>query len=203
MMIDAPTQFRNVLVIGTDAFSKIMNWQDRRTCVFFGDGAGAVLLTQSARESDRIYFALGSDGRGSRYIQVPGGGTRLPTTADVLAQKLNTFTMDGPKVWDFAVDTVPRAVRALLSAHGLTTADLDMMILHQSNLRMLEAIMKSLELPMEKTVTTVESYGNTAVASIPLTLQKASEQGRLKKGTRLMMCGFGGGLSWGAALMTL
>jgi 3-oxoacyl-[acyl-carrier-protein] synthase-3 len=202
MMLDAPTQFRNVLVIGTDAFSKIMNWQDRRTCVFFGDGAGAVLLTQSARESDRIHFALGSDGRGSRFIQVPGGGTRLPASPDVIAQRLNTFTMDGPKVWEFAVDSVPKVVRSLLASQGLTTADLDLMILHQSNLRMLEAIMKSLELPMEKTVTTVESYGNTAVASIPLTLQKASDQGRLTPGARVMMCGFGGGLSWGAALLT-
>ena len=202
MMLTAPAQFRHALVIGTDAFSKIMNWQDRRTCVFFGDGAGAVLLTQSGRVGDQIHFMLGSDGRGAKFIQVPGGGTRLPASADVIAQKLNTFTMDGPKVWDFAVDTVPRTVRALLEEHHLEPGDLDLMILHQSNLRMLEAIMKALEMPMEKTVTTVESYGNTAVASIPLTLNKAAEEGRLKAGARVMMCGFGGGLSWGAGLLT-
>jgi 3-oxoacyl-(acyl-carrier-protein) synthase III len=202
MMIAEPKRFRNVLVIGADAFSKIMNWQDRRTCVFFGDGAGAVLLTQSGRVGDQIHFMLGSDGRGAKFIQVPGGGTRLPASADVIAQKLNTFTMDGPKVWDFAVDTVPRTVRALLEEHHLTPADLDLMILHQSNLRMLEAIMTALEMPMEKTVTTVESYGNTAVASIPLTLNKAAEEGRLKAGARVMICGFGGGLSWGAGLLT-
>ena len=134
---------------------------------------------------------------------MPGGGTRLPASADVIAQKLNTFTMDGPKVWDFAVDTVPRTVRALLEEHHLEPGDLDLVILHQSNLRMLEAIMKALEMPMEKTVTTVESYGNTAVASIPLTLNKAAEDGRLKAGARVMMCGFGGGLSWGAGLLDL
>jgi 3-oxoacyl-[acyl-carrier-protein] synthase-3 len=202
MMLSAPEQYKNVLVIGADAFSKIMNWQDRRTCVFFGDGAGAVLLTQSPRDSDRIHFQRGSDGRGARFIQVPGGGTRLPATPEVIAQRLNTFTMDGPKVWDFAVDSVPRVVRSLLAAHDMTTDDLDLLILHQSNLRMLEAIMKSLEMPMSKTVTTVERYGNTAVASIPLTLQKASADGLLQPGAQVMMCGFGGGLSWGAALLT-
>jgi 3-oxoacyl-[acyl-carrier-protein] synthase-3 len=200
MMLTAPHRFRNALVIGTDAFSKIMNWKDRRTCVFFGDGAGAVLLSHG--EDDRqIRFLLGSDGRGRRAIEVPGGGTRLPVTADVLERRLNTFTMDGPKVWDFAVGVVPRTIRSLLAENGLAARDLDLLVLHQSNLRMLEAIMKSLELPMERTVTTVESYGNTAAASIPLTLQKAAEMGRLTPGARVMLCGFGGGLSWGAALV--
>ncbi len=201
MMLAAPRQFRHVLVIGTDAFSKIMNWQDRRTCVFFGDGAGAVLLS-ACEESDRgIHFLLGSDGRGSRCIEVPGGGTRLPASPEVLERRLNTFVMDGPKVWEFAVDTVPRTIRALLSQQGLAPGDLDLLILHQSNLRMLEAIMRSLDLPMDRTVTTIESYGNTAAASIPLTLQKAAEAGRIRPGGRIAMCGFGGGLSWGAALV--
>jgi 3-oxoacyl-[acyl-carrier-protein] synthase-3 len=109
--------------------------------------------------------------------------------------------MQGPKVWDFAVETVPRVIRSLLSEHGLRPRDLDLLILHQSNLRMIETIMASLELPMDKTVTTVELCGNTAAASIPLTLQKALELGRLKPGARVVMCGFGGGLSWGAALL--
>jgi 3-oxoacyl-[acyl-carrier-protein] synthase-3 len=109
--------------------------------------------------------------------------------------------MDGPKVWDFAVDTVPRAIRGLLAEHNLTPADLDVLVLHQSNLRMIEAMMKSLELSADHTITTVETYGNTAAASIPLTLQKAWATGRLRPGSRVMLCGFGGGLSWGAALL--
>jgi 3-oxoacyl-[acyl-carrier-protein] synthase-3 len=132
---------------------------------------------------------------------VPGGGTRLPPTPDVLERRLNTFTMDGPKVWEFAVAVVPRTIRALLAETGLAVRDLDLLVLHQSNLRMLEAIMATLELPMDRTVTTVETYGNTAAASIPLTLQKAAQTGRLKSGSRVMLCGFGGGLSWGAALV--
>ena len=161
-------------MIGTDAFSKIMNWKDRRTCVFFGDGAGAVLLTRTDGDDRRMHFLLGSDGRGRHHIEVPAGGTRLPASAEVLERRLNTFTMDGPKVWDFAVNMVPRTIRALLAEHGLAPADLDLLVLHQSNLRMLEAMMASLELPMDRTVTTVETYGNTAAASIPVTLQKAS-----------------------------
>jgi 3-oxoacyl-(acyl-carrier-protein) synthase III len=204
MMLTEPARYHHVLVIGADAFSKILNWRDRRTCVFFGDGAGAVLLSQCFDNGDderRFHFLLGSDGRGHRHIEVPGGGTRLPASADVLERRLNTFAMNGPKVWEFAVSTVPETVRSLLAERGLTTADLDLLILHQSNLRMLEAIMAELDLPMEKTVTTLETYGNTAAASIPLTLQKASDEGRLRPGARVMLCGFGGGLSWGAALI--
>jgi len=201
MMVAAPNQFRHVLVIGTDAFSKIVNWKDRRTCVFFGDGAGAVLLSACDDAERGIHFLLGCDGRGSRCIEVPAGGTRLPASPDVIERRLNTFVMDGPKVWDFAVDTVPRTIRSLLTDRGLLPEDLDLVIFHQSNLRMLEAIMGSLGLPMDRTMTTIESYGNTAAASIPLTLQKAAEAGRIHPGARVAMCGFGGGLSWGAALV--
>ncbi len=201
MMLANPSRYRHALVIGSDAFSKILNWDDRRTCVFFGDGAGAVLLSQVEGSDRRIHFRLGSDGRGRRCIEVPAGGTRTPVTAEVLERRLNTFTMDGPRVWDFAVSTVPRTIQALLAEQSLTPADLDLLVLHQSNLRMIEAIMKSLGLPMERTATTVETLGNTAAASIPLTLKKAWSTGQLRRGSRVMLCGFGGGLSWGAALL--
>jgi 3-oxoacyl-[acyl-carrier-protein] synthase III len=201
MMVANPEQYRRVLVIGTDAFSKIVNWEDRRTCIFFGDGAGAVLLTATEGETRRIAFALGSDGRGANLIEVPAGGTRMPVTREVLDARLNKFVMDGPKVWDFAVETVPRVIRSLLARHGLVPQDLALVILHQANLRMIEAILAALGLPMERTVTTIETYANTAAASIPLTLQKAVAQGRLEPGSRILLCGFGGGLSWGAALL--
>jgi 3-oxoacyl-[acyl-carrier-protein] synthase-3 len=201
MMVANPGQFRNALVIGVDAFSKIMNWQDRRTCIFFGDGAGAVLLQQTKADDRRMHFRLGSDGRGRHCIEVPAGGTRTPVDGEVLEKQLNKFYMHGPKVWSFAVETVPRVLRDLLAEHQLRPSDLDLLILHQSNLRMIETILTSLEMTADKTVTTVEEYGNTAAASIPITLQKAKATGRLRPGSRAMLCGFGGGLSWGAALL--
>jgi 3-oxoacyl-[acyl-carrier-protein] synthase III len=201
MMLANPDQFQNVLVIGTDAFSKILNWEDRRTCIFFGDGAGAVLLTRTPGLGGRMHFRLGSDGRGSRCIEVPAGGTRMPVDAEVLEKRLNKFVMHGSKVWDFALETVPRTIRSLLEEQGLKARDLDLLILHQSNLRMIESIILALEMTMDQTVTTVEEYGNTAAASIPLTLQRAVELGRLRSGARVALCGFGGGLSWGVALL--
>lgn len=201
MMVADPHQFQNALVIGADAFSKIIDWRERRTCIFFGDGAGAVLLSRVAEPHRRISFQMGSDGRGRRCIEVPAGGTRMPVTHEVIEQRLNTFSMDGPTVWNFAIDAVPRAIRALLDAEGLRPADVDLLVLHQSNLRMIEAIVSDLGLSMEQTVTTVQKYGNTAAASIPITLDEAQQQGRLERGSRVVLCGFGGGLSWGAALL--
>jgi len=153
MMLSSPNQYRNVLVVGTDAFSKIMNWQDRRTCIFFGDGAGAVLLSSTSDER-RMRFILGSDGRGRHCIEVPAGGTRAPVTREVLEKRSNTFVMQGPKVWDFAVETVPKVIRELLGQQGLQPRDLDLLVLHQSNLRMIERIVASLEMSMDQTVTT-------------------------------------------------
>jgi 3-oxoacyl-[acyl-carrier-protein] synthase III len=201
MMLASPRRFARALVIGTDAFSKILNWKDRRTCIFFGDGAGAVLLSQASDSDGRIHFASGSDGRGRRYIEVPGGGTRLPASAEVIEKRLNKFVMDGPKVWEFAIEAVPRVIRTLLAEHGMTPRDLDLLVLHQSNLRMIENIVASLGMSMDQTVTTIETLGNTAAASIPITLKQAADVGRLRRGMRVALCGFGGGLSWGAALL--
>ena len=201
MMLSQPQQFRSALVIGTDAFSKILNWQDRRTCIFFGDGAGAVLLSQTSEHERRIQFELGSDGRGQRCIEVPAGGTRRPVDAEVLQKRLNTFVMHGAQVWEFAIETVPKVIRSLLAREGFTPADLDLLVLHQSNLRMIEAIVRALGLSMEQTVNSLETLGNTASASIPITLEKAWKLGRLVPGSRVLLCGFGGGLSWGAALL--
>lgn len=200
MMLANPRRYRHALVIGADAFSKILNWEDRRTCIFFGDGAGAVLLSRTRGGERQIHCALGSDGRGRHCIEVPAGGTRRPVDAEVLDKRLNKFVMQGPKVWEFAINTVPTAIRALLGEHGLRPTDLDLLILHQSNLRMIESILAALELPMERTVTTLETLGNTAAASIPITLQRAAELGKLRPGARVALCGFGGGLSWGVAL---
>lgn len=136
MMIASPSQYRYALVIGADAFSKILNWEDRRTCIFFGDGAGAVLLAQTGVDARRMHFALGSDGRGRgrHYIEVPAGDTRRPADADVLDKRLNKFFMQGHKVWKFAMETVPRVIRGLLAEHGLAPDAVDLLILHLEQL---------------------------------------------------------------------
>lgn len=201
MILADPERYRNIMVIGAEVYSRILNWSDRRTCVFFGDGAGAVLLSHIPDSEKRIHFLLGSDGRGKQYIGVPAGGTRQPVDEDALEQRLNKFHMDGHKVWEFAVETAPRILHTLLQKNGLTPDDLDLVVLHQANLRLIEEIMTKINLPMDKTVTTVEHFGNTAAASIPITLQKAFEQGLLYPGCRVAIAGFGGGLSWGAALL--
>ncbi len=202
MMLANPKEYRHVLVIGAEVYSKILNWEDRKTCVFFGDGAGAVLLSQCDDFYRKIDFLIGSDGRGSRYIGVPAGGTRIPVDEDVLERRLNKFYMDGHKVWEFAVEKAPQVIMQLLERHHLSPQDVDLFILHQANLRLIETILNKMGVSMEKTITTVEEYGNTAAASIPITLQKAFVENRLHPGCRVMMIGFGGGLSWGAALLT-
>ena len=201
-MLTEPARYRNVLVIGTDAFSKILNWKDRRTCVFFGDGAGAVLLTQTDERRPAVPLPPGQRRPRARvHRRCRAAARACPPAADVIEKRLNKFVDERPQGLGVRGEHRARRRSARCSReHGLAPADLDLLILHQSNLRMLEAIMESLELPMEKTVTTVETYGNTAAASIPLTLQKARETGRCAPGARVMLCGFGGGLSWGAAL---
>jgi 3-oxoacyl-[acyl-carrier-protein] synthase-3 len=125
----------------------------------------------------------------------------MPVTAEVLARRLNTFMMQGSEVWQFALQTVPEVIRDVLRQRRLVPSDLDLVVLHQSNLRMIEALMQALELPMDHTVTTIEEYGNTAAASIPIALHKAWQTGKLGPGSRVALCGFGGGLSWGAAVL--
>lgn len=201
MLLANPDQYRHALIVGAEQYSRILNWNDRSTCVYFGDGAGAVLLSLSDKTDRRLEFLLGSDGRGSELIGIPAGGTRQPVDADQIAQGLNKFYMNGRKVWEFATATVTPTIKALLQRHQLTTDDVDLVILHQANLRMIESIMEQLGLPMEKTVTTVQDFGNTAAASIPVTLERAFAEGKLNPGDKVVLCGFGGGLSWGACLL--
>ena len=195
MMLASPKQYRHALVIGADAFSKILNWDDRRTCVYFGDGAGAVLLSQTNTGHSQMHFQLGSDGRGSHHIEVPTGGPACPSTRRCSRAGLTSSRWMARRFGISPSKWSPRSFGSLLGQHDLEPQDLDMVILHQSNLRMIEAVMKSLGLPMSKTVTTLEKYGNTAAASIPITLKRAIENDRLHAGSRVLLCGFGGGLS--------
>ena len=192
---------RQVLVIGAETLSRITNWTDRDTCILFGDGAGAVLLRVGSGPGGIIATHLGADGTGAERRIVPAGGSRQPASADTVAAGLHTIQMDGQKVFRFATKAIPSATRKLLEQAGVTLEQVDLVIAHQANSRILESAAERLGLPTEKMFTNLDRYGNTSAASIPIALCEAVEQGRLLPGQRAVLVGFGAGLTWGAALL--
>lgn len=192
---------RQVLVIGAETLSRITNWADRGTCVLFGDGAGAVLLREGGGPGGIIKTHLGADGTGADWLVIPAGGSRRPASQDTVAADLHTIQMDGQKVFRFATKTIPAATRELLKQADVTLEQVDLLIAHQANARILQSAAERLGLPAEKMFTNLERYGNTSAASIPIALCEAVEQGRLLPGQRAVLVGFGAGLTWGAALL--
>ncbi len=189
---------RRVLVIGADTLTKQLNWEDRRTCILFGDGAGAAILAPCAPDEGILSSVLGADGGSVESVWIPAGGTRTPTTAETLNAKLNAIAMNGAEVYRFTVKIIPDAVVAALQKACLRPEDVDLLVLHQANLRIIEAIAGRLKIPMEKVFTNVEKYGNTSAASVPLALTEAQQQGRLKRGDIVVTVGYGAGLTWAA-----
>jgi 3-oxoacyl-[acyl-carrier-protein] synthase-3 len=191
---------KSVLVIGAEVFTRILDWQDRSTCVLFGDGAGAVVLQPTEEPGGLLSFVLGSDGGGACSLYVPAGGSRRPTSAETVAQREHYVKMQGREVFRFAARVVPESVLQALDRAGLTTNDIDLLIPHQANVRIIDAAARRLKLPDEAVFANVERYGNTSAASIPVALCEAIEEGRVAKGDTLVMSGFGAGLSWGTAV---
>lgn len=189
--------YENVLVIGSEIYSRILDWNDRSTCVLFGDGAGAALL-QKTNSGGVLGSWIKSDGRGSEVIQIPAGGVRIPFGSENFSEEQKYFQMDGRAVWDFAVEAFPEAVNSVLEKVKMDIEDVDIIIPHQANLRIIEAGMNKLGLNMDKAYTNIERYGNTAGASIPIALKEAVDTKRVKTGNLVITVGFGGGLSWGA-----
>ncbi|GAB4408936.1 MAG: ketoacyl-ACP synthase III [Anaerolineales bacterium] len=192
---------RYVLVVGAETLSRITNWQDRGTCVLFGDGAGAVLLGQAHNPGGILATHLGADGAGADWLILPAGGSRKPASAQTVAENLHTIQMDGQKVFRFATKIIPDATRKVLEQAGLSVADVDMVIAHQANARILQAASERLGVPHEKMYANIDRYGNTSAASIPIALCEAAEEGRLQAGQRVVLVGFGAGLTWGAVLV--
>ncbi len=192
----------NVLVAASEVYSRILNWKDRTTCVFFGDGAGATVL-QKAEEGGVIGSWLRADGGGSKVIEIPAGGTRNPISHELIDEGEQFFHMDGRAVWDFAVEAFPQAVRGVLDRYGYALDDVDMIIPHQANINIIKVGMEKLGLPMERAYTNLHKYGNMAGASIPVALHEAIQVGKISKGDLVVTVGFGGGLTWGANLIQL
>ncbi len=190
--------YENVLVVGAEVYSRILNWEDRGTCVLFGDGAGAAVLSEVDEGRGVLGSWMMSDGSGSGVIEIPAGGVRTPIPSSGFAEGDQYFQMDGRAVWRFAIEAFPQAVRGVLGRIGRDLSEVDLIIPHQANLRIVEAGMENLGLPMEKTFTNLERYGNTAGASVPIALREAIDRGVLNKGDLVVTAAFGGGLAWGA-----
>ena len=185
---------RKALVVGSEIFSRILDWSDRGTCVLFGDGAGAVVL-EAADEPGLLASALHADGSYNPILCVPGGVAGGAVTGDPFLR------MDGQAVFKFAVRVLGEVAGEVLDEAGLTSEDVDWLIPHQANVRIIQATAKRLGLPMERVITTVGEHGNTSAASIPLALDKAVRDGRVQRGHRLVLEGVGGGFTWGAVLL--
>lgn len=192
---------QNVLVIGSENLSKILNWKDRKTCVLFGDGAGAVVLRQAAPGSGILSQKLWADGSGGQFLKLPAGGSRLPASHETVDNNLHYLHMKGRDIFRFAVRTTGKAAAEVLSAAGIKVSDVDCFIPHQANVRIIEAAAKRLGLPREKVLVNVDRYGNTSTASVPIALAEALRDGRIKKGDHILMVGFGAGLTWAAAVL--
>lgn len=193
--------YRTVLVIGADTLSKVVNWEDRNTCVLFGDGAGAVVLRPAPPGSGILSFRLHSDGAGGPHLLLPAGGSRMPATRETVENKLHTIHMNGKEVFKFAVRVMGEAAEEVLAAAGLKQSDLDFFIPHQANIRIIESAAKRLGLPMDKVLVNIDRYGNSSTASVPLALEEAVQRGKVKHGDHIVMVGFGTGLTWGAIAM--
>ncbi len=192
------SEYDNVLVIGSEVYSRIVNWDDRATCVLFGDGAGAAILQKVEDGKGIIGSWLQSDGSGAEVIQIPAGGVKNSISSDKFVEGQQYFHMDGREVWNFAINAFPQAVKKVLMKIKMEIEDIDMIIPHQANYNIIEAGMLNLGLPMDKVFTNLNKYGNTAAASIPIALAESVKKGIIKEGDLVITVGFGGGLAWGA-----
>ncbi|HRJ58487.1 MAG TPA: beta-ketoacyl-ACP synthase III [Anaerolineales bacterium] len=189
---------KNALVVGTETLSRFINWKDRNTCILFGDGAGAFVLQASDKPGGVLSAVMHSDGSGADLLTLPGGGARHPATETTVHDGKHYVYMDGKEVFRFATRVMGQATQESLQLAGLTTADLQWIIPHQANYRIIETAAKYLKMPMEKFVVNVDRFGNTSTASIPIATVEAVEKGQVKSGDKIVFVGFGAGLTWGA-----
>ena len=191
---------QNALVIGADVNSRIVDPQQAKVAPLFGDGAGAVLLTPGDKNQGLACYQLGADGNGGPLLERPVGGTACPTTVADLEQGRQYLQMEGRTVFKWAIEAVTDTITMILDNAEVKAEEVDLFVLHQANIRIIDHAMKVLGVPPEKVLNNLDLYGNTSGASIPLVLDQAKQEGRLKPGSQVLMCGFGGGLTWGTGL---
>jgi len=192
--------YNNVLVVGGEILSKITDWQDRSTCVLFGDGASAAVLSPVERGGFKS-FVLGADGSGGKFLEMPAGGSRLPASYDTVNQRLHFIKMNGREVFKFAVRIMVDAALEAIEKSSLTPMDIDLFIPHQANIRIIESSAERLGLTMDKVFVNLDKYGNTSSASVGLALYEALKSGKIQENMHIVMVGFGAGLTWGACVL--
>ena len=195
-------QAETVMVIGAETLSRLVDWSDRNTCVLFGDGAGAVILQASDQPGGLLASVLGADGSGAYLLSLPAGGSRLPASIETVRNGDHYIKMDGKAVFRFATRVMAEATRQVVEKAGLTLDDVELIVPHQANIRIIESsVVRQLKFPREKVFVNLDRYGNTSTASIPMALVEAVEAGRVQPGDHIVLVGFGAGLTWAAALI--
>lgn len=197
-------EHRRILVVGVELLSRIINWQDRTTCILFGDGAGAAVLTDGASGGRGILSTkLYTDSSFARSLCQPAGGSSLPVDEQVLLAKTNTVHMNGRDVFKVAVRNLASAAHAAMQEAGMSPDDISWVVPHQANLRIVNQVAARLEVPIERYILNIERYGNTSSASIPIALDEGVRDGRIKPGDTVLMCALGAGISWASALVRM
>ncbi len=194
-------KYNRILVIGADTYSKMLDFQDRSTCPLFGDGAGALILESTTERTGILHTHIQSDGNRWDLIKVPSSGSRKPVTAETIALRENTFKMAGRSVYTFATDVIPKLITRVCEGAGIRPEDLDFVIPHQANSRIIDVITKKTGIPVERILLNLDRYGNTAAASVGLALDENLRGGVIQEGNLVLIMGFGGGLSWGGILI--
>lgn len=189
------------MVIGSETLSRFVNWEDRSTCILFGDGAGAFVLQGSDEPGGVLSAVMRSDGSGGDLLSIPGGGSAYSTSLDTLQQGLHFIQMNGREVFRFATRVMSQATQEAVAQAQLSMNDIKLVIPHQANMRIIEAAAKGLDISMERCFVNLDRYGNTSTASIPIATVEAVQQGLVQAGDRLVFVGFGAGLTWGAAVI--
>jgi 3-oxoacyl-[acyl-carrier-protein] synthase-3 len=192
---------KKILVVGAEVLSKITDWNDRTTCVLFGDGAGAVLMAPSEGKSGIISMHIYSDGSMWELLHIPAGGSKIPPSHETVEKRLHYIKMRGNETFKFAVRTLEDLVGNILKENNISPKELSLLIPHQANLRIIQATAKRISLPMDKVLVNLDRYGNTSAASIPIALDEAFENKRIKSGDYVLLEAFGGGLTWASALI--
>lgn len=198
-------QYNTILVVGGEVFNNIVDWKDRNTCVLFGDGAGAAIIQATEEPKGIIASYIGSDGDYAdiNLLGIPAGGSRMPVTSEAIDNNLNKIQMNGREVFKLGVRLMPEAAQRVLRKAEISVDDIDLLIPHQANLRIIEAVGDRLGVPREKVYVNVDKYGNTSAATVIIALDEAIRQGRAKPGDLILLVTFGAGLTWGSTLLRL